>query len=156
MDAKTMFDTYVARLTNNPELTSAILRIFDAADGDIELVMRSLAALCGYEMAEFIMQLYDTAYGNEPALCVHPSYNDATVENEARPKCQSAGFVVPIKSNVDIAKPFRDHMRWQHIRKFDPFLEQEIIKFNNMNEFQKLLYLTTKEMSQKFKTPTRP
>ena len=29
-------------------------------------------------------------------------------------------------------------------------LEQEIIKFNNMNDFEKLMYMTTKEMAQKY------
>lgn len=96
------------------------------------------------------MQLADIAFDREPALCIDPSYNDATVETEARPKHPTGCFVQPIIAQGDPAKAMRDEQQWQHIRKFNPLLEKEIIKFNNMNDFEKLMYLTTKEMAQKY------
>ena len=35
-------------------------------------------------------------------------------------------------------------------QEIQPLLEKEIIKFNNMNDFEKLMYLTTREMAQKY------
>lgn len=56
------------------------------AGDDTEIAMRSLGNLVGYEFVEFIMQLADIAFDCDPALCIDPSYNDATVETETRPK----------------------------------------------------------------------
>ena len=86
MEPIELLRTSVFKTTNNPDLTDAIIRIFEVAGDDTEIVMRSLANLVGYEFAEFIMQLADIAFGREPALCIDPSYRDATVETEVRPK----------------------------------------------------------------------
>lgn len=130
MEPIELLRTSVFKTTNNPDLTDAIIRIFDVAGDDTEIAMRSLGNLVGYEFAEFIMQLADIAFDREPALCIDPSYNDATVEIEARPKHPTGCFVQPI------------------IAQGNP--EKEIIKFNNMNDFEKLMYLTTREMAQKY------
>lgn len=150
MEPIELLRTSVFKTTNNPELTDAIIRIFEAAGDDTEVAMRSLGDLVGYEFAEFIMQLADIAFDREPALCIDPSYNDAKVETEARPKHPTGCFVQPIIAQGNPAKAMRDEQKWQHIRKFNPLLEKEIIKFNNMNDFEKLMYLTTREMAQKY------
>lgn len=150
MEPIELLRTSVFKTTNNPDLTDAIIRIFDVAGDDTEIAMRSLGNLVGYEFAEFIMQLADIAFDREPALCIDPSYNDATVEIEARPKHPTGCFVQPIIAQGNPAKAMRDDHQWQHIRKFNPLLEKEIIKFNNMNDFEKLMYLTTREMAQKY------
>ena len=150
MEPIELLRTSVFKTTNNPDLTDAIIRIFDVAGDDAEIAMRSLGNLVGYEFAEFIMQLADIAFDREPALCIDPSYNDATVEIEARPKHPTGFFVQPIIAQGNPMKAMRDEQQWQHIRKFNPLLEKEIIRFNNMSDFEKLMYLTTKEMAQKY------
>ena len=150
MEPIELLRTSVFKTTNNPGLTDTIIRIFEVAGDDTEVAMRSLGNMVGYEFAEFIMQLADIAFDRETALCIDPSYNDATVETEARPKHPTGCFVQPIIAQGNPAKAIRDEQQWQHIRKFNPLLEKEIIKFNSMNDFEKLLYLTTKEMVQKY------
>ena len=134
MEPIELLRTSVFKTTNNPGLTDTIIRIFEVAGDD----------------TEFIMQLADIAFDRETALCIDPSYNDATVETEARPKHPTGCFVQTIIAQGNPAKAIRDEQQWQHIRKFNPLLEKEIIKFNSMNDFEKLLYLTTKEMVQKY------
>jgi len=150
MEPIELLRTSVFRTTNNPELTDAIIRIFETAGDDTNVAMEALGRLVGYEFGEFIMQLADIAFDREPALCVDPLYQDASVETEARPKHATGCFVQPIIAQGNMAKNLRDDQQWKHIRKFNPMLEQEIIKFNNMNEFEKLRYLTAKEMAQKY------
>ena len=155
MDSQQLFEKYLAQLTNNPDLTDAILQLFTAAGDANELLMKSLAQLCGYELAEFVMQLHDTAFGNDPALCIDPSYEDATVETEARPKLEKPYFIQEIHSTQNLGNMMRDHHRWQHIRKFNPLLEKELVKIQNMSENDRLIYLTAQEMNQRFKSPTQ-
>lgn len=150
MEPIELLRTSVFTTTNNPELTDAIIKIFEVAGDDTEIAMESLGKLVGYEFGEFLMQLADVAFDREPALCIDPSYQDAFVETEARPKHPTGCFVQPIIAQGDPATAMREHQKWQHIRKFNPMLEQELIKFNNMNEFEKLRYLTAKEMAQKY------
>lgn len=80
MEPIELLRTSVFKTTNNPGLTDVIIRIFEVAGDNTEIAMRSLSNLVGYEFAEFIMQLADIAFDREPALCIDPSYNDATVE----------------------------------------------------------------------------
>lgn len=108
MEPIELLRTSVFKTTNNPDLTDAIIRIFDVAGDDTEIAMRSLGNLVGYEFAEFIMQLADIAFDREPALCIDPSYNDATVEIEARPKHPTGCFVQPIIAQGNPAKAMRD------------------------------------------------
>lgn len=150
MEPIELLRTSVFTTTNNPELTDAIIKIFEVAGDDTEIAMESLGKLVGYEFGEFLMQLADVAFDREPALCIDPSYQDASVETEARPKHPTGCFVQPIIAQGNPAAAMREHQKWQHIRKFNPMLEQELIKFNNMNEFEKLRYLTAKEMAQKY------
>ena len=150
MEPIELLRTSVFKTTNNPELTDAIIGIFETAGDDTYVAMEALGKLVGYEFGEFIMQLADIAFDRGPALCVDPSYQDASVETEARPKHPTGCFVQPIVAQGNLAKAMRDDQQWQHIRKFNPLLEKEIIKFNNMNDFEKLMYMTTKEMAQKY------
>lgn len=150
MEPIELLRTCVFKTTNNPDLTDAIIRIFEVAGDDTEVAMEALGNLVGYEFGEIIMQLADIAFDREPGLCVDPSYEDANVETEARPKHPTGCFIQPIIAQGNPAKAMRDEHQWQHIRKFNPLLEKEIIRFNNMNDFEKLMYLTTKEMAQKY------
>ena len=74
MEPIELLRTSVFKTTNNPDLTDAIIRIFEVSGDDTEVAMRSLGNLVGYEFAEFIMQLADIAFDREPALCIDPSY----------------------------------------------------------------------------------
>jgi len=119
MEPIELLRTSVFSTTNNPELTDAIIQIFEVSGDDAEVAMEALGKLVGYEFAEFIMQLADIAFDREPALCIDPSYNDATVETEARPKHPTGCFVQPIIAQGNPAKAVRDEQQWQHIRKFN-------------------------------------
>lgn len=150
MEPIELLRTSILSTTNNPDLTDAIIRIFEVSGDDTEVAMEALGNLVGYEMGEFIMQLADIAFDREPGLCVDPRYHDATVENEARPKHPTGCFVMEIRPQGNPMKVMRDEQQWQHIRKFNPLLEKEIIRFNNMTDFEKLMYMTAKEMAQKY------
>jgi len=150
MEPIELLRTSILSTTNNPDLTDVIIRIFEVSGDDTEVAMEALGKLVGYEMGEFIMQLADIAFDREPGLCVDPRYHDATVENEASPKHPTGCFVMEIRPQGNQMKAMRDEQQWQHIRKFNPLLEKEIIKFNNMNEFEKLMYVTGQEMAQKY------
>lgn len=149
MEPIELLRTSVFSTTNNPDLTDAIIQIFEVAGEDTQVAMEALGKLVGYEFGEFIMQLADIAFDREPGLCIDPSYIDALVETEARPKHPTGCFVQEIRPLGNPMKAQRDEQEWQHIRKFNPLLEKEIIKFNNMNDFEKLMYATQKEMAQK-------
>jgi hypothetical protein len=141
----TLFST-----TNNPELTNAIMALFNVAGDNTELLMKELVELVGYDMSTLIMSLADVAFGRAPALDVDPSYQDASVENEARPKHPTGCFVMELRPQGNPLQAARDEQQWQHIRKFNPMLEQEIMRFNNMSDIEKLIYITAKEMSHKY------
>ena len=150
MEPIELLRTSVFSTTNNPDLTDAIIQIFEVAGEDTQVAMEALGKLVGYEFGEFIMQLADIAFDREPGLCIDPSYNDASVETEARPKHPTGCFVQEIRPQGNPMQAQRDEQEWQHIRKFNPLLEKEIIKFNNMNDFEKLMYVTRQEMAQKY------
>ena len=150
MEPIELLRTSVFKTTNNPELTDAIIDIFTVAGDDTEIAMRSLGNLVGYEFAEFLMQLADIAFDREPGLCVDPSYEDAKVETEARPKRDSLILFSPLKGQGDLGKAMKEHREWQHIRKFHPFLEYELTKRANMSPMERLMYETRLEIENKF------
>jgi hypothetical protein len=150
MEPIDLLRTSVLSTTNNPDLTDTIISIFEVAGDDTEVAMDALAKLVGYEFAEFLMQLADIAFGREPVLCVDPSYNDATVETEARPRHPTGCFVQPIKGNADFNRQLKETHEWQHIRKFHPFLEYELTRRANMNPIERLMYETKLEIEAKY------
>jgi hypothetical protein len=150
MEPIELLRTCVFKTTNNPELTDAIIDIFEVAGDDTEIAMRSLGSLVGYEFGEFIMQLADIAFDREPGLCVDPSYEDAKVETEARPKHPTGCFVQPIVAQGKIGNQQKELHQWQHIRKFHPFLEYELTKRANMSPMERLMYETRLEIENKY------
>ena len=150
MEPIDLLRTSVLSATNNPELTDAIIDIFEVAGDDTEVAMDALAKLVGYEFAEFLMQLAGIAFDREPGLCVDPSYEDAKVETEARPKHPTGCFVQPIKGNADFDRQLKEMHEWQHIRKFHPFLEYELTKRANMSPTERLMYETKLEIEAKY------
>lgn len=111
MEPIELLRTSVYKTMNHPDLTDVIIRIFEAAGDDTEIAMRSNGNFVGYEFAEFIMQLADIAFDRDPALCVDPSYNDATVETKARHKHPAGCFVQPIIAQGNPAKTMRDEQQ---------------------------------------------
>ena len=101
MEPIELLRTSVFKTTNNPELTDAIIGIFETAGDDTYVAMEALGKLVGYEFGEFIMQLADIAFDREPALCVDPSYQDASVETEARPKHPTGISQRPCETNMN-------------------------------------------------------
>jgi len=150
MEPIDLLRTSVLSTTNNPDLTDTIISIFGVAGDDTEVAMDALAKLVGYEFAEFIMQLADIAFGREPLLCIDPSYNDATVETEARPKHPTGCFVQPIMGKGDLGRQQKEMHEWQHISKFHPFLEYELTKRANMSPTERLMYETKLEIEAKY------
>ena len=147
-----LFRKYVFDHTNNSQLTDSICRINEGiVSGELlpdspgttvdELFANMLYEACPCaELLEDLCRIRDLLYGDgSRVLDVDPSYRDAEVSDEPRPKCKEICGVVPLKGEgPSVYDQLREMREWEHIRKFDPMKEQTIIRYNNLSELDKL------------------
>ena len=157
MDEKDrIFRKYIHDLTNNESLTDLICRLNTPTKerhvrpeapelNDDELFASNLyEAVPSIDLVETICHIRDLIYGDgENHLDVDPEYEDAIVEDEARPKVASLIIYQPEEPvGADtMLQSLREENAMMHIRKFNPMPDFEIQKFRNLPMIEKLKYL---------------
>ena len=147
-----VFRKFVFDATNNESLTDMVCRLNEATCDkvvvpgspeldDDTLFVTNLYEICPHMgLIEDICHIRDLIYGDgSRTLDVDPSYQDAEVSDEPRPKCDSICGVIAIRDEgPSVYDSLREMREWEHIRKFDPMKEQAIIRYNNLPELDKL------------------
>ena len=148
-----MFRKYISELTNNQHMTDMICRINTAcADPDCEgedglnpsevFAQRLYNAVPLMDLVTDICRIRDLIYGDGSiTLDVDPTYRDATVETEARPKNQTIAWFQAVKpQGPDMADQMRGMRQRMHDMKFNPMKVIEDDRRANMSELERLLY----------------
>lgn len=126
MNNDTMFAKYITDLCNNPELINAVINahkvaFIDNSDDANDLFASTLVDLCGYQLAQEIMNIHDVIYGNgERMLNVDPSYNDAEVKDEPTPKNEVIAFFQAVHPQGNLGEEMKSIRQRIHDLKFNP------------------------------------
>jgi len=148
-----MFMKYISELTNNQPMTDTICRINTAcSDPDFKgedglnateaFAQRLYNAVPLMDLVTDICRIRDLIYGDGSiTLDVDPTYRDATVETEARPKNQTIAWFQAVKpQGPDMADQMRGMRERMHDMKFNPMKAIEDDRRANMSELERLLY----------------
>lgn len=146
-----VFRKYVFDHTNNEPLTDMICRLNTSTKnrtvvpGEPELNDDEIFATNLYELvpsADLVTELChirDMLYGDgSRVLDIDPTYNDATVETEARPKCATLAWFQAVNPQGNLAANMADIRRGMHDMKFNPMKVYEEQRYNNMSLLDKL------------------
>lgn len=148
-----LFRKYVFDMTNNDTLTDTVCELNTSTlkenlEDDVDCNLDELFAQYLFkvapsmELVSDICHIRDLIFGSgERTLDVDPTYQDATVETEARPKNQTIAWFQAVKpQGPDMAEQMRGMRQRMHDMKFNPVKAMEDDRRANMSELERLLY----------------
>lgn len=148
-----LFRKYVFDMTNNDTLTDTVCELNTSTlkenlEDDVDCNLDELFAQYLFkvapsmELVSDICHIRDLIFGSgERTLDVDPTYRDATVETEARPKNQTIAWFQAVKpQGPDMAEQMRGMRQRMHDLKFSPIKAIEDDRRANMSELERLLY----------------
>lgn len=151
IDGDDLFRKYVLDHTNNEPLTDLICRLNTAtkehtvvADdpslNDDELFAANLYRLIpSMDLVADLCHLRDMIYGDgHPTLDIDPTYQDAVVEHEARPKNSVAMILTPLHMQENMTDDLAAIRERMHDLKFNPLKAINDDRYTMLSELEKL------------------
>lgn len=151
ISADEMFRKYVFDHTCNESLTQMICELNTATKdktvvpgdpslNDDEIFATNLFTMVPcMHLVEDICHIRDLIYGDgSRKLDIDPTYNDATVEQEARPKNKTLMWFQAVKPAGDLAGDLHASFQRMHDLKFNPMKQYQDNWYDNLSELDKL------------------
>lgn len=159
-DNDALFRKYVFDHTNNEPLTDMICKLNTPGGLEPEtpeerdmtpdelFAFRLYAMIPAMDLVSDLCHIRDLIYGDgSRTLDVDPSYQDATVEDEARPKAQTIAWFQAVKpQGPDLTDQMQGIRERMHKLKFNPMQAIMDDRYENLSELDKLA-LTPVEQS---------
>lgn len=148
-----LFRKYVFDMTNNDTLTDTVCELNTSTlkenlEEDVDcnpdelFAQRLFEVAPSMELVSDICHIRDLIFGSgERTLDVDPTYQDATVETEARPKNQAIAWFQAVRpQGPDMADQMRGMRDRMHDLKFSPIKAMEDDRRQNMSELERLIF----------------